>query len=77
MLMRGLNHVVDYAEDVLVHISTWEDYTRTLRELCRRLQQARYTVRPTKCVRGAKSIDFLGHRFGDGYPEQSALRTYV
>ncbi|GFO38194.1 Zinc finger protein [Plakobranchus ocellatus] len=47
---------------LLVHTLTWKDDERTLKELFRRLQRAKCTVRPTKSVLGARTIDFLGHR---------------
>ncbi|GFO02199.1 hypothetical protein PoB_002870400 [Plakobranchus ocellatus] len=34
--------------------------------LFRWLQRANFTVRATKCVLGARTIDFLGHRLGEG-----------
>ncbi|GFN87121.1 Zinc finger protein [Plakobranchus ocellatus] len=66
MLVRGMNHVVDYVEDLLVHTMTWKNHMRTLRELFSRLQQANFIVRPTKCVLKARTIDFAGHRLGEG-----------
>ncbi|GFR81445.1 Pol polyprotein [Elysia marginata] len=35
-------------------------------ELFRRLREANFTVRPVKCVLGPSTIDFLGHRLGQG-----------
>ncbi|GFO15205.1 transposon tf2-12 polyprotein [Plakobranchus ocellatus] len=60
MLVRGVNHVVDYVDDLLVHTPTWEEDVRTLRELFRRLQKANFSVRPINCVLGTKRITFLG-----------------
>ncbi|GFN74236.1 Zinc finger protein [Plakobranchus ocellatus] len=57
MLVRGMNHVVDYVEDLLVDTPTWEDIVGTLRELFRR--QVNIIVRPRQHVLGAKMIDFL------------------
>ena len=33
----------------------------------RRLQQARLAVRPTKCLFGSKSVEFLGHLVGNDF----------
>ncbi|GFN79046.1 transposon tf2-12 polyprotein [Plakobranchus ocellatus] len=66
MLARGMNYVDDYVDDLLVHTLTLENQVRTLRELFRRLQQANLTARPKKCLLGAKAINFLGHRLGEG-----------
>ncbi|GFO40787.1 Zinc finger protein [Plakobranchus ocellatus] len=66
MLVRGMNHVVDYVDDLLAHTPFWEYHVRTLREFSRRQQGGNFTVRPTKCVLGARTTDFLGHRLGEG-----------
>ncbi|GFN83855.1 Zinc finger protein [Plakobranchus ocellatus] len=69
MLLRGMDYVVDY-----VDIPTWEDNIRSLRDLFRRLQRANVTVRPTKYVLGARTINFLGHRLGEGTFRMRTLR---
>ncbi|GFO26771.1 Zinc finger protein [Plakobranchus ocellatus] len=72
VLVRGIYYVVDYVDDLLVHTTTCEDQVRNLGELFMRLQPANFTVRPTKCVFGARMIDFL---VIDLKREQSAFRT--
>ncbi|GFO13521.1 Zinc finger protein [Plakobranchus ocellatus] len=47
MILRGMEYVVEYVDDLLVHTPTWEDYVNTLRELFKRLQRANFTVRPS------------------------------
>ncbi|GFN88815.1 Zinc finger protein [Plakobranchus ocellatus] len=54
MLVRGMDYVVDYKDDLLVHTPTW---VKTLRELFRQLQTANVIVRPKKCVLEANTID--------------------
>ncbi|GFN87566.1 Pol polyprotein [Plakobranchus ocellatus] len=66
MLARGMNYFVDYVDDLLVHTPTLENQVRTLRELFKRLPQANLTVKPKKCLLGAKAIDFPGQRLGEG-----------
>ncbi|GFN81541.1 Zinc finger protein [Plakobranchus ocellatus] len=39
---------------------------RILKELFSRLQLAKFTLRPTKCVLGARTIHFLGHLLREG-----------
>ncbi|GFN98223.1 transposon tf2-12 polyprotein [Plakobranchus ocellatus] len=60
MLLRGMDHVVDFVGDMLVD-TTREDGVSTLKELIRRLQRGNFTVRFTKCMLGARMIDFSGH----------------
>ena len=50
----------------MVHTRTWEEHIRALRELFSRLVQAGLTIRPTKCLFGVNSVDFLGHRLEQG-----------
>ncbi|GFO11379.1 Zinc finger protein [Plakobranchus ocellatus] len=66
MMVRVLEYVVDYADDLLVHNPTLEDHMTTLGQHFMRLQRTNINVRPTKSVLEARRIDFLGHRLGEG-----------
>ena len=63
-LLQGLPHVESYIDDLIVYTEDWDTHLRVLDELLRRLQQAHLVVRPTKCLFGTKSIEFLGHLVG-------------
>ena len=65
-LKEDLGDVTFCWNDILVHTSTWEEHIRALRELFSRLVQAGLTIRPTKCLFGVNSVDFLGHRLEQG-----------
>ena len=65
-LLRGLDNVEFYWDDILVHTRTWEEHIKALRELFRRLLAAGMTIRPTKCLFGVNTVDFLGHRLEEG-----------
>ena len=65
-LLEDLANVDFYWDDILVHTRTWEEHIRALRELFSRLVQAGFTIRPTKCLFGVNSVDFLGHRLEQG-----------
>ena len=65
-LLEGMEHVDSYIDDILVHTQTWEEHIETLQELFKRLSSSGLTVRPSKCVIGAKGVHFLGHYVGDG-----------
>ncbi|GFO41266.1 Zinc finger protein [Plakobranchus ocellatus] len=60
-LLCGMDNVVDYIDDLLIHTETWEAHVKTLSELFKRLQEANFTVRPVKCLLGSRTVDFLGH----------------
>ena len=63
-LLEGMDNVVNYIDDLLVHTKTWEEYLQVLEELLKRLKAANLVARPTKCELGATQVDFLGHRLG-------------
>ncbi|GFR71507.1 Pol polyprotein [Elysia marginata] len=65
-LLCGMDNVVEYIDDLLVHTETWEAHVETLAELFRRLREVNFTVRPVKRVLGSSTIDFLGHPLGEG-----------
>ena len=60
-VLDGLDHVDNYADDVLVHTMTWAERLATLRALFVRVRQAGLTVKPTKCYLGYKYLDCVGH----------------
>ena len=64
MLISDLENVDSYIDDLIVYTEDWDTHIRVLDELMNRLQQANLTARPTKCVFGAKSVEFLGHQVG-------------
>ena len=64
MLISDLENVDSYIDDQIVYTEDWDTHIRVLDELMTQLQQANLTARPTKCVFGAKSVEFLGHQFG-------------
>ncbi|GFS26056.1 zinc finger protein [Elysia marginata] len=51
-LLCGMDNVVDYIDDLLVHTETWEAHVETLAELFGRLREVNFTVRPVRCVLG-------------------------
>ncbi|GFO46514.1 Cg6459 pa [Plakobranchus ocellatus] len=63
-LLCGMDNVVDYIDDLLIHTETWEAHVKTRRELFKRLQEANFTARPVKCLLGSRTVDFLGHSLG-------------
>ena len=63
-LLSGMNHVSSYVDDLIVYTEDWESHLRALEELLGRLQRANLAARPTKCLFGTKSVDFLGHLVG-------------
>ena len=55
-LIEDLDNVDFYWDDILVHTRTWEEHIKALRELFARLLRAGMTIRPTKCIFGARAL---------------------
>ena len=64
MLISGLENVDSYIDDLIVYTKDWDTHIRVLDEQMNRLQHANLTARQTKCMFGAKSVEFLGHQVG-------------
>ena len=65
-LLKGLDNVDYYWDDILVHTRTWEEHLKVLHELFKRRTQAGMTIRPSKCIFGVDNVDFLGHQLQQG-----------
>ena len=48
-LLRGVDNVDNFIDDILIHTATFEEHLVTLREVFERLKTANLTARPTKC----------------------------
>ena len=59
---QGLINIFVHLGDILIASETPEQHDTDLRTLFQRLQQHGLVVNRSKCVFGAKEIDFLGHR---------------
>ena len=64
MLISDLENVDSYIDDLIVYTEDWDTHIRVLDELMNQLQQANLTAPPTRCVFGAKSVEFLDHQVG-------------
>ncbi len=68
-LVRGLHKLLGYIEeadsfinDIIVFTETWERHLEVLTELFDHLSNTGLTVKPSKCVIGAESIEVIGHQ---------------
>ncbi|KAJ8020240.1 hypothetical protein HOLleu_39778 [Holothuria leucospilota] len=66
ILLKDLQNVHNYIDDILIHTSTWEEHLKTVKEVLKRLRSSNLTARPTKCFIGYEEIEFLGHVVGKG-----------
>ena len=58
---RGLPFCFAYIDDLLVAISSKEEYLLHLAQLFKRLETYGVIINPAKCQLGVDSLDFLGH----------------
>ena len=63
-LLHGLDHVESYIDGLIIYTKNWDTHLQVLDESLCRLQLAHLTDRPTKCLFGSKSVEFLGHLVG-------------
>lgn len=65
-VLHGLKNIEHYIDDILVATDTWEEHLEALEGLFYRLQEAKLTIKPTKCEFGFHAVSFLGHKLGMG-----------
>ena len=69
LMRRLLNDIHDadcYMDDVLGASVTWEEHLSMLRPVLSRIKLVGLTLRPSKCLLGFGSLDFVGHVVGEG-----------
>ena len=55
-----------YIDDILIYSKNWEDHLDHIEAVLLALREAGLTANPDKCVWGAKSLEYLGHKIGYG-----------
>ena len=53
-----------YIDDILVYTSTGAEHIGHVNEVLEVLQQNGLTAKPSKCVWGVETVEYLGHRIG-------------
>ena len=61
-VLRGLDFVYNYIDDLLIASPTAEEHEQHLRKVFERLQKHGVLVNPAKCVLGVDQLQFLGHQ---------------
>ena len=60
-ILKDMDNVESYIDDLLIFTDSWEAHVKTVEELQSKLQRVNLTAKPSKCVFGTKSVEFLGH----------------
>ena len=63
-LLKGMNNISNYIDDILIYTQSWEVHLQILKELLNRLKKANLTARPSKCSVGMNTVLYLGHNVG-------------
>ena len=66
LLLKVLTDIDNFINDILEHTAEWLEHIEGLRKLLTRLRQAGLTARPSNCMVGFTTVEFLGHTVGDG-----------
>ena len=61
-ILRGLDFVVVYVDDIIVYSDTFEEHIRHLEAVLRRLREYNITISPGKTFLGFHDVDVLGQR---------------
>ena len=59
--LHDVDNVETYIDDIIVHTRDWQSHLKTLSCLFKRFCDAGVTAKPSTCVIGAQSVEFLGH----------------
>ena len=66
-LLEGLKNIDSYIDDLIIYTEDWDSHISTLNEVFERLKSAHLTARPSKCLFGGNSVEFLGHHVGQSW----------
>jgi Reverse transcriptase (RNA-dependent DNA polymerase) len=59
-VLRGLQNILIYFDDVLIHTDTHEKHLEALEQVLRRLHQHHLKIKLDKCLFGDKQVSYLG-----------------
>eukprot|EP00731_Ephydatia_muelleri_P011389 Em0006g283a len=76
-VLQGLeDYAAAYIDDLVIHITTWEEHLTQIQTVFQRLRLAGLTAKPQKCQLGMSRCVYLGHVVGSGLvqPERSKMQ---
>lgn len=75
-LLQGKT-VHNYLDDMVIDGEDWPDLLSKFKSVLERLKAARLTLKPSKCLFGTKSIEFLGFVLGRGEIRPGPKKTHA
>ena len=73
--LGSLPFIISYFDDVLIFSKTWEEHIKHIRQTLETLEEANFTIKPSKTSVGCTSIDFLGHVVSAGCIRPDKAKT--
>ena len=67
IILQDIENVESYIDDIIIFSRSWEEHVDTLKTVLKRFQSTGITLKPSKCLFAANSIEFLGHEITDGW----------
>ena len=65
-VLKGLQFATAYIDDIVIHSDSWENHMAHIKQVLKRLQDARLTAKPKKCKFGMSRTEYLGFVIGQG-----------
>jgi len=65
-VLEGLEQTDNFVDDVISFTDGWLSHMQELQQLFTRVRQAGLTVKPSKCYFEYDSLDYGGHKVGQG-----------
>ena len=63
-VLKGLQFATAYIDDIVIHSDSWENHMAHIKQVLKRLQDARLTAKPKKCKFGMSRTEYLGFVIG-------------
>jgi hypothetical protein len=64
-VLGSIKGVQCFIDDVIIFSQTWSEHLKKIDEVLTKLSEAGLTVRPSKCMFGFNTVEFLGHEIGE------------
>jgi len=65
-VLQGLKSTDNFVDDVITFTAGWAGHLSELKDVFERVRHAKLTVKRVKCYFGFPSVEFVGHRVGNG-----------